>query len=129
VKIAVFTLIATQTMNLIFIGPLKHAGLALSIGLGACLNAGLLFFNLRKAGVYTPQPGWVAFMGKVAAALGVMVAALWLSMGSAESWLHQHGWVRVLHLAALVVVGAGSYFASLYVLGIRPEDFAKRAAE
>ena len=40
VKIAVITLIATQLMNLAFIIPLKHAGLALAIGLGACLNAG-----------------------------------------------------------------------------------------
>ncbi|WP_032487622.1 murein biosynthesis integral membrane protein MurJ, partial [Yersinia pestis] len=39
VKIAIITLILTQVMNLIFIGPFKHAGLSLSIGLGACLNA------------------------------------------------------------------------------------------
>ena len=40
VKIAIITLIMTQVMNLAFIGPLKHAGLSLSIGLAACLNAG-----------------------------------------------------------------------------------------
>ena len=34
VKIALFTLFCTQFMNLIFIGYLKHAGLALAIGLG-----------------------------------------------------------------------------------------------
>ncbi len=33
VKIAIVTLIMTQVMNLAFIGPLKHAGLSLSIGL------------------------------------------------------------------------------------------------
>ncbi|SPX10690.1 integral membrane protein MviN [Escherichia coli] len=33
VKIAIVTLILTQLMNLAFIGPLKHAGLSLSIGL------------------------------------------------------------------------------------------------
>ena len=35
-------------MNLVFIIPLKHAGLSLAIGLGACLNAGLLLYQLRK---------------------------------------------------------------------------------
>lgn len=35
VKIALFTLVSTQLMNLAFIGPLQHAGLALSIGLAA----------------------------------------------------------------------------------------------
>jgi putative peptidoglycan lipid II flippase len=47
VRIAIFTLVATQGMNLIFIGWLKHAGLALSIGLASCLNAALLFRGLR----------------------------------------------------------------------------------
>ncbi len=42
VKIAILTLLATQAMNLMFIWPLKHAGLALAIGLGACLNAAVL---------------------------------------------------------------------------------------
>src|SRR5690606_17971971 len=57
VKIALFTLVATQLMNLAFIGPLRHTGLALAIGLGACINAALLYFHLRKAGVYRPRPG------------------------------------------------------------------------
>ena len=48
VKIAIITLIMTQVMNLAFIGPLKHAGLALSIGLAACLNASLLYWQLRN---------------------------------------------------------------------------------
>jgi putative peptidoglycan lipid II flippase len=58
VKIAIVTLIMTQLMNLAFIGPLKHAGLSLSIGLAACLNAGLLYWQLRKQDIFTPQPGW-----------------------------------------------------------------------
>ena len=41
VKIAIFTLFCTQLMNMIFIGFFGHAGLALAIALGACINAGL----------------------------------------------------------------------------------------
>ena len=62
VKIGVVTLVATQLMNLAFIVPLKHAGLALSLGLGACLNAALLYRYLRRHGIYAPQPGWLAFI-------------------------------------------------------------------
>ncbi|SQI25460.1 virulence factor MviN [Salmonella enterica subsp. arizonae] len=51
VKIAIVTLIMTQLMNLAFIGPLKHAGLSLSIGLAACLNASLLYWQLRKQNI------------------------------------------------------------------------------
>ena len=48
VKIAIFTLFCTQFMNLIFIGYFQHAGLALAVGLGACINAGLLFYFLKR---------------------------------------------------------------------------------
>ena len=42
VKIGIGTLFATQAMNLLFVFGLQlhHAGLALSIGLGSCLNSG-----------------------------------------------------------------------------------------
>jgi putative peptidoglycan lipid II flippase len=60
----------TQLMNLVFIGPLQHAGLALSIGLASCVNAGMLYRGLRKRGVYQPQPGWGRFAGKLLAPAG-----------------------------------------------------------
>jgi putative peptidoglycan lipid II flippase len=69
VKIALISLTATQLMNLVFIGPLQHAGLALSIGLASCINAGMLYRGLRKRGVYQPQPGWGLFFVKLLAAL------------------------------------------------------------
>jgi len=55
VKIGIVTLLATQAMNALFIGWLQHAGLALSIGLGACLNSAILFHYLRKQGIYQPS--------------------------------------------------------------------------
>ena len=128
VKIAIVTLFATQLMNLAFIWQLKHAGLALSIGLGACLNAGLLLYHLRKAGVYAPQPGWRGFFLKVAAALAVMGGALFWAMGDAQAWLHMRAGEKVLHLSALVAIGAGVYFITLYALGLRLNHFVKRGA-
>lgn len=58
VKIAIATLILTQLMNLVFIGPLQHAGLALSIGLASCFNAGVLYWQLRKRNIFKPLAGW-----------------------------------------------------------------------
>jgi putative peptidoglycan lipid II flippase len=128
VKIAVMTLLATQAMNLAFIVPFKHAGLALSIGLGACLNAGILYHNLRKQRIFQPQPGWQDFLRKLLAALVVMAVGLWLGMMGEARWLEYPTRMRVIHLAALVVGGAGSYFATLWLLGFRPKDFHRRAA-
>src|SRR5947208_892031 len=83
VKIGIATLVLTQLMNLAFIRPFQHAGLALAIGLGACVNAALLYRALRAAGAYTPQPGWTAFLLKVGTSVAVMAAVLYVSMAEA----------------------------------------------
>ncbi len=128
-KIALFTLCATQAMNAVFIffTPLAHAGLALSIGLAATLNAGLLYHWLRKRGAYTPQTGWALFTLKLMAAVVVMAAVLWFAMGSEASWLVGGKLLRVARLAFMVVLGAASYFGTLYALGFRPSDFRRRS--
>jgi putative peptidoglycan lipid II flippase len=126
VKIALFTLVATQAMNLAFIWHLKHAGLALAIGLGACLNAGILYYHLRKQGIFQPQPGWPIFLAKLALALAAMAAALWFGMLGEARWLTYGLGERVGHLAALVVGGAACYFLTLGLLGFRIRHFRQR---
>ena len=129
VKIAVITLAATQLMNLAFVIPLQHAGLALAIGLGACLNAGLLYYKLRSQKIYQPQPGWAIFFVKLLLALAVMGVALWFAAGSDVSWLTSSALERAIRLMWVVLLGAASYFATLWILGFRLKDFAKRGAE
>ncbi|SES96497.1 putative peptidoglycan lipid II flippase [Nitrosomonas marina] len=129
VKIAVITLIATQLMNLAFIIPLKHAGLALAIGLGACLNAGLLYYNLRIQKIYQPQPGWAIFLVRVATALLVMSVALWFTSGTDASWLADTAITRAGRLAIIILTGACSYFVALWLLGLRLRDFSKNQFE
>lgn len=126
VRIAIITLAATQVMNFIFIWPLKHTGLALAIGLGACLNAALLYRGLRRRGIYEPQPGWGRFLLKVVVAVCAMGSVLWLVAGAPSAWLTAGAAERAAHLAGTVVLGAVSYFAVLWVLGFRLRDFARR---
>ena len=128
VKIAITTLVATQLMNLIFIGPLKHAGLALSIGLGACMNAGLLLYYLRKGGIYTAQPGWTQFLLRLALALLAMGGVLFWAMGAPDTWLNISAFAKISRLSGLVSAGAAVYFCTLFLLGMRPRDFVKRGA-
>ncbi len=127
VKIGIVTLLATQAMNALFIGWIQHAGLALSIGLGACLNSAILFRYLRKHGIYQPEPGWAIFFAKISIAVAVLAITLWLGMGTEQSWLTSSGWPRILRLSALVAGGVVIYFAVLAALGFRPKDFSKRA--
>ena len=128
VKIAIFTLVATQLMNLIFIFGLhlNHAALALAIGLGACINASLLFYHLRKAHIYKPQVGWLIFLLKLLLALGVLTAVLFFAMGDASAWLNFSLIKRLIYLGGLVSLGGLSYFATLFVLGFRPKDYMRR---
>ena len=128
VKIALISLLATQAMNLAFIGWLQHAGLALSIGLAACLNAGLLYRGLRRQEIYQPQPGWLVFSLKLFTALAVMGGALWFATGSTDDWLRYPLGERMARLSMLVGLGAGVYFATLWTLGFRLKDFKQRAA-
>jgi len=129
VKIAISTLIATQLMNLAFIVPLGHAGLALSIGLGACLNATLLLHKLKKHRIYQPQPGWAAYFLRVSLAVALMAAMLFYAMGEAQWWLAAGFSDRMVRLSLLVGGGIVLYFAALGLMGFRPHQFARRAAE
>ncbi len=128
VKIGIATLVATQAMNLAFIGPLRHAGLALAIGLGACMNALLLYLMLRKHGFYSPQAGWPAFLAKVGAAVGVMAAALYFTMGEPAWWLAAAWQRKVPAVIGLVLLGAACYGATLAAFGMRPRQFSRGSA-
>jgi putative peptidoglycan lipid II flippase len=128
VKIAVFTLVATQFMNLLFVFgmDLRHAGLALAIGLGACINAGLLYYHLRKADIYKPGSGWPLFMAKLLVALLAMAAALYFAAGTQTDWLDYTAMSKLTHLLGLVLLGAGIYFACLWLMGFRLRDYMRR---
>ncbi len=128
VRIAVVTLVATQLMNLALIQPLAHAGLALAIGLGACLNAGLLYWQLRKADMFQPQPGWLIFLAKLLVAVLTMAAVLLAAMHHMPAWAEGDMLWRLSRLAAVVVAGLLSYFGMLLLLGFRLRDFARRSA-
>ena len=128
VRIALISLAATQLMNLAFIGWIGHAGLALSIGLAACLNAGMLYRGLRRLDIYHPQAGWTGFILKLLLALLVMAGVLWFGMGKEAEWLQASFTQRIIHLAWLVPLGATAYFATLWTFGFRLSDFKRRTA-
>ncbi|MDG9928365.1 MULTISPECIES: murein biosynthesis integral membrane protein MurJ [unclassified Pseudomonas] len=128
VRIAIVSLLATQAMNALFVFglDLRHAGLALAISLAACLNAGLLYWQLRSRRMYQPQPGWTPFLLKLVLAVVVMAAVLLALMHVMPAWEQGDMLMRLLRLGALVATGAVTYFGMLLLLGFRPRDFARR---
>jgi putative peptidoglycan lipid II flippase len=128
VRIAIFTLVTCQMMNAFLIGPFAHAGLALSTGLGACINAGLLLRGLLHRKIYSPQAGWGKFILKLAISLGVLSIVLWWLSQDINFWLNASSWQRVLHMILIMVAASVSYFGTLALLGFRLKDFNRRAA-
>ena len=126
VKIALGVLLATQLMNLVFVPRLDHAGLALSIGLGACLNAGFLFWGLRHKGIYVPQAGWGKFLLQLTGALLLMAGvALWLAAQFDWIAMRAHPLQRIIALCVVLVLCIVTYFGALLVAGFRFRDFRR----
>lgn len=129
VMIAITVLAATQGMNLIFVPMIGHAGLALSIGLGACLNALILTTLLIRKGTLHSGQGWLGFFVRVIIAVCVMAVVVYLGQ-HAFNWtamVADGGWLskieRIGALFGVIVAGAIAYFAVLFALGFRFKDF------
>jgi len=129
VKIALFTLFCTQFMNLIFIGYLKHTGLALAIGLGACINAGLLFYNLKKGKVFKLNSGWLMFLAKIIISAFIMALGLLYFKGSIDLWMNYSALSRFSHLIALILFGTTIYFLTLKVFRLDVTEFFKKTIQ
>lgn len=127
VKIGLIVLAFTQLANLIFVPWFSHAGLALSIGLGACLNALLLWRGLAKKGLLrNTQGSWLKFLLQLLAGLILMGGVLYLGLIS-------HNWIalqatpiwRLTLLLLWCCAGAGTYFATLWICGIKFKQFLR----
>jgi putative peptidoglycan lipid II flippase len=129
VKIALFTLFCTQFMNLIFIGYFKHAGLALAIGLGACINASLLFYHLKKGKIFKLNDGWVMFLIKIFLASLVMSGGLVYFRGGVDIWFNYSTLSRFLHLLSLIIFGATVYFVVLRIFRLDITEFFKKTVQ
>ncbi len=129
VRIAISVLVFTQLMNLVLVPWLAHAGLALSIGLGASVNALSLVVLLRRRGLYVPLPGWWRFALRLLPALTVLAGVLawtnrhmdWIALGA-------HPGERVAWLLGILLLSALGYFGALLLAGFRPRDFSRGQA-
>lgn len=127
VKIGVFVVVATQLMNLVFVPWLGHAGLPLSVGFGATLNAVILYAGLRRRGLYKPLSGWAIYLFKVSlAALGMAVALYFMNVRFNWIELAQEPLMRAAWVAAVVSGAAVVYFGLLACLGLSPRRLLRK---
>jgi putative peptidoglycan lipid II flippase len=127
VRIAVVVLVLTQVFNFFLVPHLAHAGLALSIGLGALVNAAWLLLGLLRRGSYSPAPGWPRFVAQVLLATGLLTGLLWFA-ARALPWVamrqdaaQRMGWMVLTLLASALL-----YFGVLWMSGLKFKAFLKR---
>jgi putative peptidoglycan lipid II flippase len=126
VRIAIGVVVSVQLLNLVLVPYFQVAGLALSIGLGACINAAVMFFLLHKRGIFVPQTGWLVFFAKLVVAVTAMGALAWFASAQfAWTGPQVHGLQRAAVLLAIVSVCGALYFGVLYLLGFRFADFKR----
>ncbi len=127
VKIAVVVLVITQLLNLLFVPWLAHAGLALSIGLGALVNALWLLLGLLRRGSYIAQPGWRKFALQVLLATAALTVLLWVAAhGLPWVALRQQAGLRIGWMVLVLLSSALLYFGCLWATGLRLKAFLKR---
>ncbi|MFN3376240.1 MAG: murein biosynthesis integral membrane protein MurJ [Burkholderiaceae bacterium] len=127
VRIAIVVLCVTQALNVVLVPWIEHAGLALSIGLGALVNAAWLLLGLLRRGRYKPQPGWALFALQVVAA-GALLAVL-LAWGAFHfDWvaLRAQPGLRVSLLAGFIVASVVLYFGALWAAGLQWRQLLRR---
>jgi putative peptidoglycan lipid II flippase len=127
VKIAIVVLVVTQVLNYFLVPLLLHAGLALSIGLGALLNALWLLLGLLRSKTYVPTRGWGVFALQVLAASSLLaVFLLW----SAQyfQWVQIDGQFgkRIGLMVGILSACAAIYFGACWASGLKLKSLIRR---
>jgi putative peptidoglycan lipid II flippase len=127
VKIAVVVLIFTQVLNFFLVPHLLHAGLALSIGLGAMLNALWLLIGLLRSKTYVPTRGWgVLAMQVIAASSLLAVFLLWSAQAVPWVAMQEQSLKRIGLLAGVLIASSAIYFGACWAGGVKIKALLKR---
>ena len=120
VKIAVVVLIFTQVLNYFLVPQMLHAGLTLSIGLGALLNALWLLVGLLRNKTYAPVKGWGLFVLQVIAASSLLAIFLLWSAQAVDWVAMQSVYLQRIGLLAVVLTASiAIYFGACWAAGLK----------
>jgi putative peptidoglycan lipid II flippase len=129
VKIAVVVLIITQLLNLVLVPLFQHAGLALSIAIGALINALWLLVGLIKKGLYQPQKGWWKLLLQVSLASAALAGVLFYA-SQHWAWIDPESskLLRVAVMAIVLMACALLYPACLWLTGVKIKNLLRPVA-
>lgn len=119
VRYAVIAIVANIVLNIIFIVPFAHMGLALATSLASCINVALLLWGLYRKRVIALDNHTRIFILRVAIATLLMSMVLWWMVDPLHHWLAWEAKQRVGHLSVLLIAAMITFFTTLVMLGAR----------
>lgn len=123
VKAAIASVIFVQSVNIVTVPLFAHAGLALSVGLGACMNAAVLYVVLVRRGWYQALSGWGGFAARVFLSAMAMGGVLWwLQIGVDWASMQSEWGSRLVLVGGIVLAAIVTYFLSMVICGWRAQE-------
>ncbi len=117
VRIAVGSMLVNLAGNVGLIWPLGVGGIALSTAIAAWVNAGALYWTLRRRGHFALDARLRRNAWRLAAASAVMAAVLLFADRLAAPSMAAGLFARATALTALIAAGGLAYLAAAYALG------------
>ena len=118
VKVAIISLGVNVILSLAFMGPMKHAGLALALSVASAVQFGLLALFLRKKGLFIHAGPILKSVSKSVVATLVMGTIVFICHGK---WFYTTATdalsEKILSLSALVLIGIVVYFLIARLMG------------
>jgi len=119
VKYGIIALTSNMVLNLLLVWQFKHAGLALATSLSAFINAGLLWYGLRKAGVLVRDEGAPKFFVQMVFANSILCIMLIFLVPPQAHWFELGFWSRAGLMLLVCVGGIGIYCGALALAGFK----------
>ena len=127
VRIAIVVLVLTQLLNIALVPLFQHAGLSLSIGLGAMVNAAWLLAGLLRRKTYVPSPGWGIFVLQVLAGSALLVIfLLWAEQAVPWVELRSESLRRLATMAGVLAGAVTLYLGAVWIAGLNLREFLRR---
>ena len=126
-KIAVKAMTANMGLNILFVVPMvyysyeaPHVGLALATSASAYMNAGLLFFALKRQGIYQPQVGWGKLGLQLIVANALLAGFIFYWTPGLDVWTNWSLLDSITNSIIVILLAAIIYFCILFLSGFRP---------
>ncbi|RYD93124.1 MAG: murein biosynthesis integral membrane protein MurJ, partial [Sphingomonadales bacterium] len=118
VRIALVAMLVNLGLNLVLIWPLAHVGLALTTAIAAWVNAGLLYWTLRRRDHFAIDDRLRRTSIRLFAATLAMTALLFFVLNPlVDPWTGRGVLERAVALSAMIVTAVVVYFGLVFALG------------